>query len=82
MTAKKQPAAAGETTFEEAIRRLEEIVERLEHGEVLLEQAMQLYEEGLAVSRLCAERLKKAEIVLKRLTKDAEGNFALTDEKE
>jgi len=82
MSAKKVPAAGGETTFEDAIRRLEEIVERLEHGEVPLEQAMQLYEEGLTVSRLCAEKLKKAEIVLKRLTKDAEGNFALTDEQE
>jgi exodeoxyribonuclease VII small subunit len=82
MTAKKQTAAAGEQTFEEAIRRLEQIVERLEKGEVPLDQAMQLYEEGLSVSRQCAEKLKKAEVVLKRLTKDAEGNFALTDEEE
>lgn len=82
MTAKKQAATTGEPTFEESIRRLEQIVERLEQGEVPLDQAMQLYEEGLAVSRLCAEKLKKAEIVLKRLTKDAEGKFALTDEEE
>ena len=82
MSAKKESAPAGEKSFEDAIHRLEEIVERLEQGDVPLEQAMQLYEEGLAVSRMCAEKLKKAEIALKRLTKDAEGNFELTNEEE
>ena len=82
MSAKKEPPAAGQKSFEDAIHRLEEIVERLEQGDVPLEQAMQLYEEGLVVSRMCAEKLKKAEIALKRLTKDAEGNFELTDEEE
>jgi exodeoxyribonuclease VII small subunit len=82
MTAKKNPATDVPASFEDSLRRLQEIVDRLEQGDVPLEQAMQLYEEGLAVSKLCAEKLKKAEAVLKRLTKDAEGNFALTDEEE
>ena len=69
-------------TFEDALRRLEEIVQRLEQGDVPLEQAMQLYEEGIGLSRICAGKLKTAELALKRLSKDAEGNFSLMDEKE
>ncbi len=69
-------------SFEDALRRLEEIVQRLEQGDVPLEQAMQLYEEGIALSRVCAGKLKTAELALKRLSKDSEGNFLLTDEKE
>ena len=43
---------------------------------------MQLYEEGIGLSRICAGKLKTAELALKRLSKDAEGNFSLLDEKE
>jgi exodeoxyribonuclease VII small subunit len=75
---KKEP----EGTFEDALHRLEEIVQRLEQGDVPLEQAMHLYEEGIGLSRICAGRLKSAELALKKLSKDAEGNFSLTDEKE
>jgi exodeoxyribonuclease VII small subunit len=69
-------------TFEDALRRLEEIVQRLEQGDVPLEAAMQLYEEGIGLSRICAGKLKTAELSLKRLSKDADGNFSLMDEKE
>jgi exodeoxyribonuclease VII small subunit len=79
MASKKKEAPG---TFEDALRRLEEIVQRLEQGDVPLEQAMQLYEEGIGLSRICAGKLKTAELALKRLSKDAEGNFLLTDEKE
>jgi len=79
MAGKKKETAG---TFEDALHRLEEIVQRLEQGDVPLEQAMQLYEEGIALSRTCAGKLKTAELALKRLSKDAEGNFILTDEKE
>ena len=70
------------TSLEDAIRRLELIVQKLEQGDVPLEQAMELYEEGIAVSRLCTERLTRAELTLKRLSKDAEGRFTLQDEEE
>ena len=68
------------TSLEDAIRRLELIVQKLEQGDVPLEQAMELYEEGIAVSRLCTERLTRAELTLKRLSKDAEGRFLVQDE--
>lgn len=71
-----------EETFEDSLHRLEEIVQRLEQGDVPLEQAMHLYEEGIGLSRICAAKLKNAELALKKLSKDAAGNFTLTDEKE
>ena len=80
MATKKKDAAP--TSLEDAIRRLELIVQKLEQGDVPLEQAMDLYEEGIAVSRLCTERLTRAELTLKRLSKDAEGRFSLQDEEE
>jgi exodeoxyribonuclease VII small subunit len=66
-------------TFEEALRRLESIVERLERGDVPLEESIRLYEEGIAVSKFCAGKLTQAELTLKRLAKDMEGNFQLLD---
>jgi exodeoxyribonuclease VII small subunit len=58
-----------EKAFEEALRELEEIVNRLEHGDLPLEQALQLFEEGVRLSRSCHAKLdeaqKRVEIVLK-----------------
>jgi len=69
-------------TFEDNLHRLEEIVESLEKGDVPLDQALNLYEEGIRLSRLCAERLKEAELRIKKLGKDAKGQFELTDLRE
>lgn len=57
MMAKKQE----EQTFEAALARLEEIVTKLETGEVALEEAMTLYEEGVRLSALCQAKLTAAE---------------------
>lgn len=78
MAAKKQ--APGAPTFEESLRRLEEIVNQLEQGDVPLEDSLRLYEEGIALSKICTQRLSQAELTLKKLGKDMEGNFTLTDE--
>ncbi|HEY6951377.1 MAG TPA: exodeoxyribonuclease VII small subunit [Bacteroidota bacterium] len=69
-------------SFEEAIRRLEEIVEMLERGDVPLEKALNLYEEGVQLSRSCSENLKSAELRIKKLGKDIKGQFELTDVRE
>ena len=69
-------------SFEDNLHRLEEIVESLEKGDVPLDQALNLYEEGIRLSRLCAERLKEAELRIKKLGKDAKGQFELTDLRE
>ena len=48
-------------TFEEALARLEVIVARLEQGEVPLEEALGLFEEGTALMKQCSTALDKAE---------------------
>lgn len=75
--AKKDPS---KQSFEESLHRLEEIVEQLEHGNVSLEESIKMYEEGIALSKTCVEKLTQAEIKLKRLGKDMSGNFQLFDE--
>ena len=76
--AKKSP----KQSFEDNLHRLEQIVESLERGDVPLDEALSLYEEGIQLSRSCAERLKEAELRIKKLGKDAKGQFELTDLRE
>ena len=56
-----------ETTFEQALTSLEKIVERLEKGELALEESLKLYEEGIRLSRLCHGRLEEAEEQVREL---------------
>jgi exodeoxyribonuclease VII small subunit len=69
-------------TFEESVKRLEAIVDKLERGDVPLEESLRLYEEGLELSKACSERLTHAELILKRLAKNAKGAFEELDEEE
>jgi len=48
-------------SFEAALTRLEQIVQRLEKGELPLEESLVLYEEGIRLSRLCHAKLEEAE---------------------
>lgn len=56
--------------FERAIARLEEIVDRLEGGELELEQALGAFEEGVGLSRRCAQQLAAAERRIEVLTRE------------
>ena len=56
-----------ELTFEEAFNRLNEIVEKLEGGDLSLDQSIDFYEEGLNLKNHCEEKLKKAEIKIKKV---------------
>lgn len=47
--------------YEKSIKRLEEIVEQLEKGELSLEDSIQLFEEGTKLSKSCYQTLQKAE---------------------
>jgi|WetSurMetagenome_2_1015567.scaffolds.fasta_scaffold978577_1 exodeoxyribonuclease VII small subunit len=73
MSAKK----TAEPTFEQMLHRLETIVEQLDRGDVALDDALRIYEEGIAIARTCGEKLAKAELTLKKLAKDVEGNLKL-----
>jgi exodeoxyribonuclease VII small subunit len=66
-------------SFEDSIRRLEEIVEALERGDVPLDEAVNLYEEGIQLSRACGEKLKATELRIKKLSKDMKGQFEISD---
>ena len=59
---------SGEETpsFEAALKKLESIVQRLEQGELPLEESLTLYEEGIRLSRLCHAKLEEAEGTLKQ----------------
>ncbi len=78
MSPKKKESS--EASFEESLKRLEKIVEKLESGDVPLESAIQLYEEGVGLSKVCAEKLGRVELTLKRLEKDLEGNSSILDD--
>ena len=78
MTAKK----LDKNSLEHSLRRLEEIVESLEHGDVPLDDAVNLYEEGIRISKECAEKLKSTELRIKKLSKSTEGQFTLNESDE
>jgi exodeoxyribonuclease VII small subunit len=80
--AERPPAAAGAPalTFEAALQRLELIVQRLEKGELTLEESLTLYEEGIQLSRLCHAKLEEAEGKIELLVKDARGDLVLDPE--
>lgn len=60
-------------SFEEAFARLEQIVRQLESGEVNLEESLRLFEEGVKLSRLCAQQLDAAEGKIVRLIEKPDG---------
>jgi len=63
-------AAKPKTDFETALIELEKLVERLEHGELPLDEALRTFEQGVALTRQCQGALKtaqqKVEILLRR----------------
>lgn len=68
-----------EIQFEESLERLEEIVDKLEGGEVPLSEAITLYEEGIKLSRTCLKQLNEVELKLKKISAELDGTFTLED---
>jgi exodeoxyribonuclease VII small subunit len=75
MTAKK----IKKDSLEGSLARLEEIVDALERGDVALDDAVAFYEEGITLAKESAERLKAAELKIKKLSKDIDGKFEITE---
>ena len=65
----------GEKDFEAALRELEQIVEQLEAGDLPLEQSLELFEQGVRLSRDCQKRLDEAERRVEILLKDEDGGY-------
>ena len=61
-----------ERSFEELQRELEEVVGRLERGDVPVDDAIALYKRGEELYRACAERLRHAELQIEELTNEPE----------
>jgi exodeoxyribonuclease VII small subunit len=57
-------------TFEQAFAQLEEIVTRLESGDLTLDESVALYEQGQKLARLCGEMLDSAELRIRQLGAD------------
>ena len=56
-----------ENSFEKNLQKLELIVEKLESGEIGLEESVQLYEEGMKIKKICDNKLKDIEMQIKKI---------------
>lgn len=61
-------------TFEENMQRLEQIVRAMERGDVALEESLKLFQEGTALVQSCGQLLDEAELQVKKITTDPDGN--------
>ena len=64
---------SNEMNFENAIARLEQIVRALEEGKITLDDSLKLYEEGIALVRLCSGKLDEAEQKIKMIRTSSTG---------
>lgn len=68
-------------TFEDALSRLETLVEKMESGDGTLEQSLDWFEEGMRLIESCRQELESAEQKVKELIKNSEGGYSLKDKK-
>ncbi len=59
-----------EISFEEAMKQLEEIVDKLEEGDVPLEKAINYYQEGMKLSKLCSDKLESVEAQMEQIVNE------------
>ncbi|HLR01362.1 MAG TPA: exodeoxyribonuclease VII small subunit [Virgibacillus sp.] len=67
-----------EQSFEEAMESLEEIVNELEKGDVPLEKAIEYYQDGMKLSKLCNDKLKNVEEKMTKIMNE-QGEFEVFD---
>lgn len=74
-------AIVQELSFEQAMEQLEDIVRKLEEGNVPLEEAISIYKKGMELSKLCHDKLQDAEEqVAKLMTEEGEREFRIQEE--
>ncbi len=59
-------------TFEKNLKQLEEVVAKLEQGDLPLDEALKLFQEGMRLSKLCSEKLSTVEQEIKKLVAEGE----------
>lgn len=67
-------ADVADMSYEAALQELEQIVGRLERGDVALEESIAIFERGAALRNHCGERLRQAEAKVEKLALDSSGN--------
>lgn len=70
-------APADPVAFEEALKKLESIVESMEAGDLPLDRMLSQYEEGVRLAQVCQSRLAEAELKIEQLEKNALGEASL-----
>ena len=65
--------------YEEAVERLEQILEQLEKGDLTLEQSLEFFEEGVRLTKICSKILDEADARIQVLTKDLNGDIIYKD---
>ena len=68
-----EPEAISQLSFEDALKRLEEIVRRLESGEASLDESIELYGEGDRLKQQCEARLKAAQAKIEKIQLGRDG---------
>jgi len=71
-----------ENTFEDSFKRLETILEKLESDDCTLDETINLYEEGLSLTKLCYDKLNSAELRIKEISKNQKGDLEIKDLKQ
>ena len=66
-------------TFEAAVDRLEQIVKKMEQGEIPLNEALALFQEGTGLVQQCTRQLDEAELTVSTLTKGPDGQPVITE---
>ena len=63
-------------SFEEYLRKLEEIVHKLEEGELTLDESVKGYEEGMNISKICLDKLNKTKKKIEQLVIEGEEKYS------
>ena len=79
MASKSSVSSEPEPTFENAIERLEHIVEAMESDKMPLEELLVRYEEGIKLVKVCQEKLEAAERRIEIITRTAAGKPQLSE---
>lgn len=75
----KIPDDIRKMSFEEALKALEEIVSKLESGDISLEDSIEVYTRGTYLKRHCEEKLKAAQAKIEKITLDQSGKPSGTE---
>ena len=70
MTERKQKDEISKLTFEQAINQLKGIVDKIEQGEIPLQDSLEQYEKGMALIKHCRDILQKAEKRIEKISKE------------